>query len=174
MTAEEKSTAPQLEPSFEARRRDMGLPRVPLQLKGCPVVYIFTLTHYAIGGVAVQYLHLQGSPPPQHISAVWSCCFHLHLCWGAPSFLSTSSWSVFFYEKRWYLCLQTPFPPCCSRLRTLRRPLRSPGLAGGIRRRRSSTMLSLLSSISFCHFRIRAFLPRVRTLLPLLPWSWPS
>ena len=60
------------------------------------MVYIFTLTHYAIGGVAVQYLHLQGSPPLQHISAVWSCCFRLPLFRGAPSLLSTSSCSVFF------------------------------------------------------------------------------
>ena len=31
------------------------------------------------------------------------------------------------------VCLQTPFPPCSSRSRTLRRPLHSPGLAGGFR-----------------------------------------
>ena len=31
------------------------------------------------------------------------------------------------------VCLQTLFPPCGSRLRTLRRPLHSPGLAGGFR-----------------------------------------
>ena len=31
------------------------------------------------------------------------------------------------------VCLQTLFPPCSSRLRTLRHPLHSPGLAGGFR-----------------------------------------
>ena len=29
------------------------------------MVYIFKLTHFAIGGVAVQYLLSQGSPPLQ-------------------------------------------------------------------------------------------------------------
>ena len=69
--------------------------RVPLQLKGCPTVYILKLTHHAIGGVAVQYLHLRGTPPLQHISAVWSCGYRLHPCRGVPSSLSTSSWYVY-------------------------------------------------------------------------------
>ena len=35
--------------------------RALLQVKGCPIVYLIKFTHYAIGGVAVQYLHPQ--PP---------------------------------------------------------------------------------------------------------------
>ena len=64
-------SAPRLDSSL------MG--RAPLQLKGCPIVYINKLTHYAIGGVAALYLRTQESPPLQHISAVWSCCFRLAL-----------------------------------------------------------------------------------------------
>ena len=33
---------------------------VPLQLEGCPIVYIIKFTHYAIGGVAAPHLHTQG------------------------------------------------------------------------------------------------------------------
>ena len=65
--------------------------RVSLQLQGCPMEYIFKFTHYAIGGVAVQYLHPQGTPPLQ-----LGGCTGLWLpptpCRGAPTSLATSSW----------------------------------------------------------------------------------
>ena len=36
-----------------------------------------------------------GSPPLQHISAVWSCCYRLHLSRSALSPCTTSSWYVY-------------------------------------------------------------------------------
>ena len=99
------------------------------------MVYIFKLTHYAIGGVAVQCSRRE----VRHFSseAVWSCGYRLPLA-GVPLLRALLPHGTSTLRGRWHksaasagVNLQTPFPPCCSRLRTLRRLLHAPGLAGG-------------------------------------------
>ena len=76
--------------------------RAPLQLKGCPIVYIIKFTHCAIGGVAAPLPAHAGSPPLQHISAVLRCCYCL-----APSRrplrLLVAPCSKTWLRGRWYM-----------------------------------------------------------------------
>ena len=76
--------------------------RAPLQLKGCPIVYLLKFTHYAIGSVAVLFLHPRARPPLQHISAVWSCCYRLAPS-GRPLRLRVAPRSSTWLRGRWYV-----------------------------------------------------------------------
>ena len=105
--------------------------RAPLQLKVLLCTPSSSLTT-PFGGVAALYLHTQGV---RHCSTfrLYGAVATAYPFAVVPLLRCLLPHGPSILRGRWYMsaastgvCLQTPFPPCTSRCRTLRRPLHSP------------------------------------------------